>query len=368
MLESARKVKSDSPNISKIHRYRPTPVVERADTANYVDTTGEMEHSIAITSDERYFALLKQLGAGAYGVVKKAINLCSGQILVAKIERLEDTIAYYQELYLAKLIAQKLDEVDIQLKLENERMQIATAVLAQITLEEQVNKALGRFHGSLYRKNIQGINKRYLFIDYVDAQNLYEQNHTLALVQESLDVGLKILEALQALHAIGYYHADLNLWNILYSPIKTDVVPLVHIIDFGCALKIEAEKPAQGRIRGTHIAPELFAQDEVSDQCDFTQQTEVFAAGMILYELLSKDVFDAYRDKKFVDYKRAYQEHYQAVLLKLKAQPDVPWCKMVQEMIAPDPKERPSLTAVILNIGALLNTVSNTNNKVIAQV
>ncbi|MGE4348663.1 MAG: protein kinase [Candidatus Berkiella sp.] len=364
MLEFARKIKNSYPDILKIHRYRASPVVERADSMNHVDTTAAMEHSIVIANNERYFALLKRLGAGAYGVVKKALDLHSQQTVVVKIERIDDTVAYCQALYYSKLISQKREEAEIQLKLEKARTRIENTVQEQLMLEEQVNKALGRFHGSLYRTNAQAMRKRYLFIDYVDAQNLYEQNHMLSSYTESLEVGLQVLEALQNLHSLGYYHGDLNLWNILYSPKREETLSSVHIIDFGCALKNNMEKPAQGQIRGTHIAPELFLQDETSVFCSFTQQTEVFAAGMLLYELLTKDVFDAYRDKKFVDYKQAYQQHYQEILEKLRLQSDTPWCEMVRRMVALDPKDRPSLSDAIAEIRVLLSAMPQEKIKI----
>ncbi len=94
----------------------------------------------------------------------------------------------------------------------------------------------------------------------------------------------QVLAALVAAHALGIVHRDLKPANIMVvhpSPSQ----PFVKVLDFGIAKGVhpDSEYDERGRIFGTptYMAPEQASGGEVD------ARTDVYAAGTILYELLT---------------------------------------------------------------------------------
>jgi serine/threonine protein kinase/tetratricopeptide (TPR) repeat protein len=103
-----------------------------------------------------------------------------------------------------------------------------------------------------------------------------------APVAATVKVGLELLDALDAVHRRGIVHRDLKPSNIFLTPHG------VKVLDFGVSLGQagEATQPkltAPGAIIGTprYLAPEQVLGHAVSSSAD------IFAAGAILYEMLS---------------------------------------------------------------------------------
>lgn len=371
MLDSARKLKQQFPTITKIQRYRPDDLTRDAAPQDFMDTQNTFAHSVVISQEGHYFALLKKLGSGAYGVVKRALGLAQETPCAAKIENIQKTTEYYQNLLQSKLsmftqtgssssTSNSLHTIDFEAK-----------ALAQIQMEEDINKKLGRFHGSLLRLNRKGERKKYLFMDFIDAKNLHDQNHRINTIWQQIDVCLMLLQAVQDLHRVGYYHADLNLWNLLFQPaFQEDVSSAVYLIDFGCAIPILSGTVKQDMIRGTHLAPELLQQDEETGLCRFDEKAEVFALGMVCYEILTKNVFDAYHDKDFLDYKKSYQAFYQSAVLHLQAlkqtaiDPAQTRClSLVESMVQADSSKRIGLANAINLISGLREEMQQASRK-----
>jgi len=133
----------------------------------------------------------------------------------------------------------------------------------------------------------------YIVMQYVPGQSL----DTLiargpAALQLVLSVGIQIADGLEAAHALGIFHRDLKPQNVMLTD-----GGLVKILDFGLAHRLQypdeenlSERPVTlqshaavtargGTIR--YMAPEQFVTGRSSAQSD------IWALGVILYELLS---------------------------------------------------------------------------------
>ena len=117
-----------------------------------------------------------------------------------------------------------------------------------------------------------------------------------ASVQLGLSVGIQIADGLSAAHRLGIFHRDLKPANVMLTD-----GGVVKILDFGLARRISSAEsefdpskprkdPAKRALRSTYtarggtiayMAPEQFVTGQTSVQSD------IFAVGVTLYELLS---------------------------------------------------------------------------------
>src|SRR6202142_3316335 len=139
----------------------------------------------------------------------------------------------------------------------------------------------------------------YIVMQYVPGESLDKIiSNGAASVQLGLSVGIQIADGLSAAHRLGIFHRDLKPANVMLTD-----GGVVKILDFGLARRIsvaEAEfDPAKPRraqdaskrksrttytARGgtiAYMAPEQFVTGQTSVQSD------IFAVGVTLYELLS---------------------------------------------------------------------------------
>jgi len=132
----------------------------------------------------------------------------------------------------------------------------------------------------------------YLALEYVNGWTLAEwkeRKHPTA--HEVLRVLVKIVSALTYMHRLGVLHRDLKLSNVLIR--KSDGEPV--IVDFSSATHALAEDLTDGGLPpGTdrYRAPEQFSflrehKDEHRARYAFQVADEIFAVGVMLYELLT---------------------------------------------------------------------------------
>src|ERR1700678_1722597 len=139
----------------------------------------------------------------------------------------------------------------------------------------------------------------YIVMQFVPGQSL----DTLitrgpASIQLVLSVGIQIADGLQAAHGLGIFHRDLKPQNVMLTD-----GGVVKILDFGLARRISvaeakfdpakprgAQEATKRKLRTTYtakggtiayMAPEQFVTGQTSVQSD------IFAVGVTLYELLS---------------------------------------------------------------------------------
>ena len=105
-------------------------------------------------------------------------------------------------------------------------------------------------------------------------------------VPEALELMQQLLAGLGAAHTVGVLHRDIKPSNLFLRTLPGERRELV-ILDFGIAKALQSELPkltADGSMLGTpaYMAPEqLFAPTDVDARAD------LYAAGVVLYEMLS---------------------------------------------------------------------------------
>ena len=117
----------------------------------------------------------------------------------------------------------------------------------------------------------------YLVFEYVPGKTLAEflrDSGTLPPVR-AVTILRAILDALAHAHAQGVIHRDLKPSNILLDEHGTP-----RVMDFGLAARIEGEGEAEYSGTPSYMAPEYVERREISERID------VFAAGLILFEML----------------------------------------------------------------------------------
>ncbi|CAH1854282.1 Stk1 family PASTA domain-containing Ser/Thr kinase [Convivina praedatoris] len=124
----------------------------------------------------------------------------------------------------------------------------------------------------------------YMVIEYVEGMDLkeYVSQHFPIPYRKIVDIMLQILEAVEVAHDSGIIHRDLKPQNILINDDGQ-----VKITDFGIAVAKENQNLTQTNsvIGSVHyISPEQIAGESASVQSD------IYALGVILYQLITKQV------------------------------------------------------------------------------
>ncbi len=120
----------------------------------------------------------------------------------------------------------------------------------------------------------------YLVFEYVPGLNLSEYlraNGRLTPVK-AISILIPVLDAIAHAHAAGIVHRDLKPHNVLL-----DSANMPRVMDFGIAARVESQSGDEEAFMGTpaYMAPEYIERRECSEA------TDVFAAGLLFYELLT---------------------------------------------------------------------------------
>lgn len=148
-------------------------------------------------------------------------------------------------------------------------------------------------------------------------------NHPVDTFYGSLLLSIQTLCSLNRLHeSFGIVHSDISVNNIMYSTLSGTW----KLIDFGQSLEIE-ESLKQPRKAGTegYVAP------EVLETGIFTKESDVFALGKVLVALLY-----------FLILGEVCISEDEELVSKDAASFGRKFCSIINAMIHPDPKKRPS--------------------------
>jgi serine/threonine protein kinase len=129
------------------------------------------------------------------------------------------------------------------------------------------------------------------YLTGTDLSDVIDSGATMP-VEQAVDFALQALSGLDAAHALGLVHRDLKPSN-LFLVSRTDGSRRVKLLDFGIskvmdeggteALKAGAETATQA-VLGT---PRYMAPEQISSSKNCDERTDIWAIGLILYEMLT---------------------------------------------------------------------------------
>jgi len=131
----------------------------------------------------------------------------------------------------------------------------------------------------------------YLVMERLHGETLTRCLHRLGRLspEDAIDIALQLLSALDAAHAVGVVHRDVKPDNVFLVP-RSGCGPLVKLLDFGMCrraaamLRDDATLTRAGQVVGT---PEYMSPEQVSGKREFDARIDLYAVGVILYEVLS---------------------------------------------------------------------------------
>jgi serine/threonine-protein kinase len=124
----------------------------------------------------------------------------------------------------------------------------------------------------------------WLALEYVEGVpiDVFRRNESLT-IRQVLELFLKVCAAIEYAHRNLVVHRDIKPANILVTP---DGVPKV--VDFGIAKLLDADPAGRARTRASErlMTPEYASPEQVRGE-PVTTATDVYALGVLLYELLA---------------------------------------------------------------------------------
>jgi serine/threonine protein kinase len=125
-----------------------------------------------------------------------------------------------------------------------------------------------------------------LVMEYVPGPSLEKLLHNVTLDLDTLDrLGRQILRGIAAAHDAGLIHRDLKPANILCSFEEDGLIP--KIADFGL-VKDTGTDAGDTRTNSVMGTPNYMSPEQIRDTKSVDLRTDLFAAGAILYELLTR--------------------------------------------------------------------------------
>ncbi len=129
------------------------------------------------------------------------------------------------------------------------------------------------------------------FLNGGDLDHLIESD-TIITVSDAVDYVMQALAGLSAAHALGVIHRDLKPAN-LFLVARSDGSRRVKILDFGISKIVgdDSEGLKAGAATSTQAmlgTPRYMSPEQVSSSKDVDVRTDLWATGLILYELLTK--------------------------------------------------------------------------------
>ena len=126
----------------------------------------------------------------------------------------------------------------------------------------------------------------YIVMEYVEGQSFrhYLTEHKPLSIEQAIDFASQLASALSYCHQQGVVHRDLKPENVLVTPDGQ-----LKLIDFGIALLEGARRVTWGSLSATVGTPDYMAPEQVRGERG-DERTDVYAVGVILYEMLAGEV------------------------------------------------------------------------------
>ncbi len=177
----------------------------------------------------------------------------------------------------------------------------------------------------------------FIIMEFVEGQTLAQHvRHTVAPLGGVAQVIGEVLSGLSAAHAIGIVHRDLKPDNVIVT-----VEGHAKVLDFGIAklapgLRADVSpRTKTGALLGT---PAYMAPEQISGAGNVDARTDIYAAGVVLYEAVTGAV--PFTGSTLFDVMRAHLED--APVPPSHARPDLPpaFEHVILQALAKDPEHR----------------------------
>lgn len=130
----------------------------------------------------------------------------------------------------------------------------------------------------------------YLVMEYLDGEDLAARvaRGGPLPVSQAVDCVLQACEALAEAHVLGIVHRDLKPANLFLTR-RADDSPSVKVLDFGISKMTSDVGPGAGltKTSGMMGSPIYMSPEQLQSAKDVDARTDVWALGVILYELLT---------------------------------------------------------------------------------
>jgi hypothetical protein len=180
----------------------------------------------------------------------------------------------------------------------------------------------------------------YFVMELVRGPTLRQRLREPLLVSRALEIVEDLLEGLCEVHGRGITHGDIKPENIILSGPGEKV----RVLDFGLA---QITALATGAAGGTppYMAPEL-----VLDGAPSTPRSDVYAVGVVLYEMLTGRLPRGHVSMGLEQIRRSWEKKPEPMPVRMRRQ-DVPEVlgRLVMEALAKDPTARPTGAKAMLD-------------------
>ena len=228
------------------------------------------------------YTIVRQIGEGGFGAV----------FLAEQAEPVRRTVAL-------KIVKLGMDTREVVARFEQERQALA--------LMDHPNIA------RVIDAGATAAGRPYFVMDYVEGRPIMEYCDKENLsVEERLELFGQVCHAVQHAHSKGIIHRDLKPSNLLVA--ESSGRPAVKIIDFGIAKAISTkltDKTFFTEVRQIIGTVQYMSPEQAEGSVDIDTRTDVYALGVVLYELLTGSTpFDArtLRDAMYGEIQRMIRE------------------------------------------------------------
>ena len=131
----------------------------------------------------------------------------------------------------------------------------------------------------------------YMVMEYLEGSDLGQVLNTRQRlpVEDAVEYLLQACEAIAEAHAMGIVHRDLKPAN-LFMIRRRDGAPLIKVLDFGISKVSNAQGQSDGAMTRTSAlmgSPLYMSPEQMTSSRDVDARSDVWALGVILYELIS---------------------------------------------------------------------------------